>query len=63
MKSRENKIWASVALVLTTVALLVITIVILGNNDKVVPSYLGLIFAIIPAYGFHAIWRKKTSEE
>ena len=63
MRSKENKRWATFIIVLTSVLLYVFGMVTLELNGNYVPAYLSIIFACVPAFGIHAIWKKKTEKE
>lgn len=63
MRSKENKRIASFAVILASVLLFVLWILITESNGGNISGYAVILFSIVPAFGIHAIWRKKTVEK
>lgn len=55
----RRKLISTILIIVVSVALIMIFIYIRGTNDKVVPLYTGVIFAIIPALLLNYIWNEK----
>jgi len=62
MVTKNKKRVATVLIILVTVGLFIAFMYIKAINEKAVPEFMGIIFAIFPALAIHAIWNRKVKK-
>jgi len=59
MMAKNRKTIATVLIILVSIILFVAFMYLNAINEKAVPEFIGIIFAIFPALAIHAIWNRK----
>ena len=59
MKTKGRKTFSTILILVVSVVLFIAFIYIKSTNEKAVPEYAGIIFAIIPALLINNIWNRK----
>ncbi|WP_457618347.1 hypothetical protein [Lutibacter sp.] len=64
MNSRKlNKILITVLVIIISIAIFIAFLYIKMSNDKFVPLFAGVLFALIPAVIINAIWNNKSQKK
>lgn len=59
MTKNEKKTFTTIVIILVSLIVYVVYIYLKANEDKMVPSFSGVIFALIPALLINLIWNRK----
>lgn len=59
MMAKNRKTIATVLIILVSIILFVAFMYLNAINEKAVPEFIGIIFAIFPALAIHTIWNRK----
>lgn len=59
MTKNEKKTFTTIVIILVSLIVYVVYIYLKANEDKMVPPFSGVIFALIPALLINLIWNRK----
>jgi len=62
MTKKGKKTFTTVVIIIVSLIVYVVYIYLKANDDKMVPSFSGVIFALIPALLINLIWNRKAKK-
>jgi len=62
MTKKSKKAFTTVAIIIVSIIVYVVYIYWKAGNDKLVPSFSGVIFAFIPALLISFVWNRKSKK-
>lgn len=63
MITKNRKTIATLLIILVTIVLFVAFIYLKAIDGKVIPIYIGIVFAIFPALAINAIWNPQVNKK
>ncbi|WP_456420729.1 hypothetical protein [Lutibacter sp.] len=64
MNSKKlNKIFITISIILISIVIFIAFLYIKMSNEKFVPLFAGVLFALIPAVIINAIWNNKSQKK